>query len=61
MDVKPKVTAFSIFPFFIFTKYENLLSRQAKIDFDQNWKNYVTLIVGWLFWDIEFKLFTYGN
>ena len=61
MDVKPYMTEFSIFPIIVITKYKNLLSERAKIDFDQNWNDYITLTLGWLFWSIEFKLFTYGN
>lgn len=61
MDVKPYMTGFSIFPIIVITKYKNLLSERAKIDFDQNWNDYITLTLGWLFWSIEFKLFTYGN
>jgi hypothetical protein len=55
------MTGFSIFPIIVITKYKNLLSERAKIDFDQNWNDYITLTLGWLFWSIEFKLFTYGN
>jgi hypothetical protein len=61
MEIKTHITVFSIFPILIFTKYENILSKQAKIDFGQNWNNHLTLIIGWLFWSIEFKIFTYGS